>query len=93
MIQDLDVILSEGESYTVEFKETADKSLASEVCAFQPCRGSRRYFSRSRLKGLLKTVQPSISRLQQANGKRMASEWQANGNRPPIDRQSAITAD
>ncbi|MDR3053039.1 MAG: hypothetical protein LBU48_04185 [Coriobacteriales bacterium] len=32
MIDDLAVILSEGESYTVEFKGTPDKSLPSEVC-------------------------------------------------------------
>lgn len=41
MIEDLDVILSEGESYTVEFKESADKSLASEVCAFANASGGR----------------------------------------------------
>jgi ATP-dependent DNA helicase RecG len=41
MIQDLDIILSEGESYTVEFKETADKSLPSEVCAFANASGGR----------------------------------------------------
>ena len=33
MIKDLEVILSKGESYTIEFKESADKSIASEVCA------------------------------------------------------------
>jgi ATP-dependent DNA helicase RecG len=41
MIRDLDVILSEGESYTVEFKENADKSLPSEVCAFANASGGR----------------------------------------------------
>ena len=41
MIQDLDVILSDGENYTVEFKETADKSLPSEVCAFANASGGR----------------------------------------------------
>lgn len=41
MIKDLDVILSEGESYTVEFKESADKSLPSEVCAFANASGGR----------------------------------------------------
>ena len=39
MIKDLDIILSKGESYTVEFKESADKSLASEVCAFANASG------------------------------------------------------
>ncbi|MDR2649392.1 MAG: putative DNA binding domain-containing protein, partial [Clostridiales bacterium] len=39
MIQDLDIILSEDESYTVEFKENADKSLPSEVCAFANASG------------------------------------------------------
>jgi ATP-dependent DNA helicase RecG len=41
MIKDLEVILSEGESYTIEFKESADKSLASEVCAFANASGGR----------------------------------------------------
>jgi ATP-dependent DNA helicase RecG len=38
---DLDIILSEGESYTIEFKESADKSLPSEVCAFANASGGR----------------------------------------------------
>ena len=41
MIKDFDVILSEGESYKIEFKESADKSLASEVCAFANASGGR----------------------------------------------------
>jgi ATP-dependent DNA helicase RecG len=40
-IDDLNVILSEGESYTVEFKEAPDKSLPSEVCAFANASGGR----------------------------------------------------
>jgi predicted HTH transcriptional regulator len=43
--EDLAVILSEGESYTVEFKENADKSLSVEVCAFAvPACGNRLRF-------------------------------------------------
>lgn len=41
MIKDLAIILSEGESYTIEFKESADKSLPSEVCAFANASGGR----------------------------------------------------
>ncbi|MCL2175601.1 MAG: putative DNA binding domain-containing protein [Treponema sp.] len=41
MIRDLEAILSDGESYTVEFKETADKSIPSEVCAFANASGGR----------------------------------------------------
>ena len=41
MIKDFEVILSEGESYTIEFKETADKSIASEACAFANASGGR----------------------------------------------------
>ena len=41
MIDDLAVILSEGESYTVEFKEMPDKSLPSEICAFANASGGR----------------------------------------------------
>jgi ATP-dependent DNA helicase RecG len=40
-VSDLDVIFNEGESYTVEFKKSADKSLASEVCAFANASGGR----------------------------------------------------
>ena len=32
--ENLKAILREGESYTVEFKESPDKALSSEVCAF-----------------------------------------------------------
>ena len=39
MKHDLDVILNDGESYTIEFKETADKSLSAEVCAFANASG------------------------------------------------------
>jgi ATP-dependent DNA helicase RecG len=38
-----DVILSEGESYTVEFKEKPDKELPSEVCAFANASGGKVY--------------------------------------------------
>jgi len=41
VINDLDVILSEGESYTIDFKESPDKSLPSEVCAFANASGGR----------------------------------------------------
>lgn len=41
MINDLAVILSEGESDTVEFKESPDKTLPSEVCAFANASGGR----------------------------------------------------
>jgi len=41
MIDDFDVILSEGESNTIEFKEVPDKTLASEVCAFANASGGK----------------------------------------------------
>ena len=41
MLKDFEVILSEGESYTIEFKANADKSLATEVCAFANASGGR----------------------------------------------------
>jgi ATP-dependent DNA helicase RecG len=43
MIKDLEIILTEGESYTVEFKEVPDKTLAEEVCAFANASGGRVY--------------------------------------------------
>ncbi|GHV56147.1 hypothetical protein FACS189460_0370 [Deltaproteobacteria bacterium] len=41
MIKDLDVILSKGESYSVDFKMSADKSLSAEVYAFANASGGR----------------------------------------------------
>jgi len=38
-----DIILSEGESYTVEFKENPDKELLTEVCAFANASGGKVY--------------------------------------------------
>ncbi|MDR2554228.1 MAG: putative DNA binding domain-containing protein, partial [Fibromonadaceae bacterium] len=38
-MKDIEVILCDGENYKVEFKESADKSLASEVCAFANASG------------------------------------------------------
>ena len=43
MIKDLDIILTEGESYTVEFKEVPDKTLVEEVCAFANASGGKIY--------------------------------------------------
>ncbi len=41
MQEDLAVILAEGESYKIEFKESPDKTLPSEVCAFANASGGR----------------------------------------------------
>jgi len=41
MLADLDAILSEGEGYTVEFKESPDKEIPSEVCALANASGGR----------------------------------------------------
>jgi len=41
MYEELEAILSEGESHTVEFKEGPDKDLPSEVCAFANTSGGR----------------------------------------------------
>lgn len=41
MKDDLAVILSEGESYKIEFKEGPDKTLPSEVCAFANASGGQ----------------------------------------------------
>jgi ATP-dependent DNA helicase RecG len=43
VIPNLDIILSEGESYTVEFKRSPDKSLPDEVCAFANASGGKVY--------------------------------------------------
>ena len=77
MINDLDVILSEGESYTIEFKESADKSIASEVCAFANASGGRIFIgvndrgkivgtdignaARSRVQDTINQIEPRLS--------------------------------
>ena len=43
MIKNLDLILQKGEGYTIEFKETVDKSIVDEVCAFANASGGRIY--------------------------------------------------
>ena len=77
MINDLGIILSEGESYTVEFKESADKSLSSEVCAFANASGGKVFIgvddrgnvvgtdtsntARSRIQDTINKVEPRLS--------------------------------
>jgi ATP-dependent DNA helicase RecG len=77
MIKDYDVILSEGESYTIEFKESVDKSIASEVCAFANASGGRIFIgindsgkvvgtdtsnaARSRLQDTINKIEPHLS--------------------------------
>ena len=39
--KDFEVILKTGESFFVEFKEAADKSLAKEIVAFSNSQGGR----------------------------------------------------
>lgn len=76
MIKDLEIILSKGESYTVEFKESADKSIADEVCAFANASGGKIYIgindkgkavgtdtsnsARSRLQDTISKVEPRL---------------------------------
>ena len=77
MIDDLNIILSEGESYTVEFKKNADKSLSSEVCAFANASGGRIFIgvdddgrivgtdvsniARSRIQDTINQIEPHLS--------------------------------
>ena len=73
----LDVILSEGESYTVEFKESPDKELPSEVCAFANASGGKVYIgvhdkgyivgtdtsnaARSRIQDTINKIEPRLN--------------------------------
>jgi len=77
MNEHLHAILSEGESYTVEFKESADKSIASEVCAFANASGGRIFIgvrdngeivgtdtsniARSRVQDTINQIEPRLS--------------------------------
>ena len=76
-INDLEIILSEGESYTVEFKENPDKDLPSEVCAFANASGGRVYIgihddcyvtgtdtsnsARSRIQDTINKIEPRLN--------------------------------
>ena len=77
MVKDLDIILSEGESNTIEFKESADKTLVSEVCAFANASGGRVFIgvsdngtivgtdtsnaARSRVQDTINQIEPILS--------------------------------
>jgi len=77
MIKDFDVILSEGESYTIEFKESVDKSIPDEVCAFANASGGRIFIgvtdsgkvvgtdtsnvARSRLQDTINQIEPRLT--------------------------------
>jgi ATP-dependent DNA helicase RecG len=77
MLKDINIILSEGESYKTEFKESADKSLASEVCAFANASGGRIFIgiddngnivgtdtsniARSRIQDTINQVEPRLT--------------------------------
>ena len=74
---ELEIILQEGESYKVEFKESADKSLVEEVCAFANASGGRVFIgvndsgkitgteitntARSRIQDTLQQIQPDLA--------------------------------
>jgi ATP-dependent DNA helicase RecG len=73
----LEAIISEGESYKIEFKESPDKSLPSEVCAFANASGGRIFIgvdddnnivgtdvsnaARSRVQDTINKVEPHLS--------------------------------
>jgi ATP-dependent DNA helicase RecG len=72
----LEVIIQEGESYKVEFKESVDKTLIEEVCAFANASGGRMFFgisdkgeitgavtsnvARSRIQDTIRQIQPDL---------------------------------
>jgi len=77
MFEVLEAILSEGESYTVEFKESPDKELPSEVCALANASGGRVFIgvddsgrivgtdtgnvARSRIQDTINKVEPRLN--------------------------------
>jgi ATP-dependent DNA helicase RecG len=77
VISDLEIVLSEGENYTVEFKENPDKELPSEVCAFANASGGKVYIgvhddgyvvgtdtsnaARSRIQDTINKIEPHIN--------------------------------
>ena len=77
MTEVINSILSEGESYTVEFKESPDKELPSEVCAFANAIGGKVYIgihddgyvvgtdtsnaARSRIQDTINKIEPRLN--------------------------------
>ena len=77
MIHDINIILNKGESYTIEFKENADRSISDEVCAFANASGGRIFIgvndrgevvgtdtsnvARSRLQDTINKIQPRLA--------------------------------
>lgn len=77
MFDDFEMILSKGEGYTVEFKETLDKSIPDEVCAFANASGGKIYIgisdnnklvgtdtsnaTRSRLQDSINKIEPRLA--------------------------------
>jgi ATP-dependent DNA helicase RecG len=77
VVNDWKVILSEGESYTVEFKESPDKELPAEVCAFANASGGKIYIgihdkgyivgtdtsntARSRIQDTITKIEPNLN--------------------------------
>ena len=77
MVNYFDIILSEGESYTVEFKESPDKELPTEVCAFANASGGKVYIgvhdkgyivgtdtsnaARSRIQDTINKIEPHLN--------------------------------
>jgi ATP-dependent DNA helicase RecG len=77
MLEDFDIILSKGESYTIEFKESPDKELPSEVCAFANASGGKVYIgvhdkgyvvgtdtgnaARSRIQDTINKIEPRLN--------------------------------
>ncbi|WHH60673.1 helix-turn-helix domain-containing protein [Petroclostridium sp. X23] len=73
----LEIIIQEGESYKVEFKESIDKTLVEEVCAFANASGGRLFIgisdngkitgtdtsnvARSRIQDTIRQIQPDLA--------------------------------
>jgi ATP-dependent DNA helicase RecG len=77
MSLDLEAIINEGESYTIEFKESPDKELPAEVCAFANASGGKVYIgihddgyvvgtdrgntARSRIQDTINKIEPRLT--------------------------------
>ena len=98
MAKNLDLILQKGEGYTIEFKETADKSIVQEVCAFANASGGRIYIgvtdkgeivgtdtsnsARSRLQDTISKLEPRLPVDIAVNGNIIVVTVPEGGNKP-----------
>ena len=85
--KDFDIILSNGESYTIEFKETADKSVIDEACAFANASGGLYHEEHVQYDGIIRKDLPLYEKF---NEKAYKSYMKAANISEVLDRSDIL---